>query len=384
MRRLTILLFGMAIVGCNDDVVPFSPAADAGSDAAADTTADTGTDVDPATGCETATIGATSVHGQLYTDVDASERSLWDGGAFGGPDSPLAGVTVHLMGAGETRTTASCDDGTFAFNDLANGTYFTRVEWPEGLHCRTRNCTRDAATALADGRIKIVTVGDSVPKVGDAPFFPARLAEMLAPVAEMENVNVAVPGTISEDWVPGTENFTERLAPHIDSADVVVVSVGGNDFMQYANGAFSNPQEAIAGFPDFVREVMDRVLWIKDEIEVQNPSVDFIYLLYPDYSQSDAWSEQFGMALPVIQPLVHDALEQLLDELEMEEDLVVVDLYGYFRETGFDLDDYLYDMLHFNDAGQQLYAEQLFEVLGGVTLTAEAPTAALRFAMTVE
>ena len=384
MRLKVVALLVVFAAACGDDTgsVPFD-GADTGT-----TIGDTGEsgsdasfDAVTAQGCETATPTGRSVSGQIYIDVDESERSLWDGGAFAGPDSPVAGVTVRLIGGDETLQTSTCDDGTFAFSELVDDTFFARVEWPEGALCRTRNCARDFSAALERGRVKVVTVGDSVPKVGDAPYFPARFADMVAPVAEVENVNIAVPGTVSEDWVPGTSNFDDRLAPHIASADVVVVSIGGNDFLEYANGAFSNPQEAIAGFPDFVREVMGRVLWIKDEVELRNPDADLVYLLYPDYSQSDTWADQFGFALSVIQPLVHDALEQLLDELEMEEDIVLVDFYGYYRETGLDLDNYLFDMLHFNDAGQQVYAEQLFEALGGVRLTGADATAELRFGM---
>jgi lysophospholipase L1-like esterase len=314
------------------------------------------------------------VLGQIYTDIDQSERSLWDGGSFGPTDEAVQGLTVTLIGANGSEQTETCEDGTFGFGDLEEGSYLTVVDWEDGTLCRTRNCQTGLAEAVESGRVKIVTLGDSVPVVGDAPFFPARLTDMLSPFADVENVNIAVGGTTSVDWVPGTPNFDQRFGPHLESADVVIVSLGGNDFLQYANEAFANPQEAIAGFPDFVREVMGRVLLIKDTVALQNPDADLVYLLYPDYSQSGTWSEQFGFAISIIQGLIADALEQILNELGPEEDILMVDFYGYFRETGLNLDAHLYDLLHFNDAGQQVYAERLFEVLGGVSIADEIGT----------
>ena len=375
MKRILVAAAALALAACSDDST-YTPVAttdvggaDAPSgDTGVDTTADTEADAPEPTTCETATVTGTSVIGQLYVDADGSERSLWDGGAFAAPDQGIAGRTVTLHGPDGPVETTSCADGTFGFGELGEGPYLTAVDWEDGDLCRTRNCAGGLAAAIERGRVKIVTLGDSVPVIGDAPMFPDRLEDMLSPLATIENVNIAVGGTTSEDWVPGTSNFDNRFEPHIESADVIIVSVGGNDFLEYANDAFSNPSDAIAGFPDFVREVMNRVLLVKDTVAIRNPDADLVYLLYPDYSQSDVWADQFGFAISIIQDLVGDALEQILDELGPEEDVLMVDFYGYFRETGLNLDLHLYDLLHFNDAGQQVYAERIFEILGGVSI----------------
>ncbi len=377
--KALFLLCAATTFACNDDPAVY-PMIDGGVDTGSGTDTsgtDAGVETDgglPGLTCSTATPSGTSVLGQVYVDNDQSERSLWDGGEFAAPDEGVQGLAVSLIGANGTQETETCEDGTFGFGDLDAGSYLTVVEWEDGTLCRTRNCQSGLAAAIERGRVKIVTLGDSVPVVGDAPFFPARLSDMLSPFAEIENVNIAVGGTTSIDWVPGTPNFEQRFEPHIDSADVVIVSVGGNDFLQYANGAFSNPQEAIAGFPDFVRDVMNRVLLVKDTVALRNPDADLVYLLYPDYSQSETWSEQFGFAISIIQGLVADALEQILNELGPEEEILMVDFYGYFRETGLNLDAHLYDLLHFNDAGQEVYAQRLFEVLGGVSISDDIGT----------
>ena len=52
-----------------------------------------------------------------------------------------------------------------------------------------------------------------------------------------------------------------------------------------------------------------------------------------------------------------DALEQVLVEMPMEPGMIVVDMYGAFGDE--DLTGVLYDQLHFNDEGHQIYAENL-------------------------
>ena len=74
-----------------------------------------------------------------------------------------------------------------------------------------------------------MTFGDSVPVVGDAPMFPDRLATLIGDLAEVDSRNIAVGGTLSTDWVPGSNYFENRLRPNIADADVIVISVGGND-----------------------------------------------------------------------------------------------------------------------------------------------------------
>jgi lysophospholipase L1-like esterase len=375
MKSIIFVALVLTLSACADDPVYTFSTSDTGGtvDTGADVVNEVGTDTnaDAGTSCETASPTGEALLGQIYVDADRSERSLWDGGSMGAADAALEGRIVTLHGPDGAVQTLSCADGTFGFGDLDANSYVTAVEWEDGDLCRTRNCQSGLAAAIERGRVKIVTLGDSVPVVGDAPFFPQRLADMLEVFAEVENVNIAVGGTTSVDWVPGAPNFEQRFDPHIDSADVIIVSVGGNDFLEYANGAFANPSEAIAGFPDFVREVMNRVLLVKDAVAVRNPDADLVYLLYPDYSQSETWAEQFGFAISVIQGLVADALEQILDELGPEEEILMVDFYHFFQETGLNLDAHLYDMLHFNDAGQEVYAERIFEILGGVSIADE-------------
>jgi lysophospholipase L1-like esterase len=397
IRMPLLVLCVLALAACGDDTGGFYPDAgadvgtggggtDAGTGGGTDAGGGGGTDAGggggPTESCATFAGGGTTVSGDIYVDGDQSERSLWDLGNVGAGGDAMVGVPMRIIGADGITQGVSCDDGTWGFGDLSGDTWVVDVDWAADDLCRTRNCARHFGDAVAEGRVKIVTIGDSVPVVGDAPFFPERLGGFIAPLADVEIVNNAVGGTTSEDWVPGARLYEERLAPHIADADVIIVSIGGNDFLQYVNeGAASDPIGALNGVPDFVREVMGRVVDIKDEIRSINPNIDLVYLLYPNYATSDMWSSQFGFAASFIEGAVTDALEQILNELAVSEDIILVDFYGYFRETGLDLDDYLYDQLHFNDAGQEVYARQIFEALGGATTAGDPIGLETRYAL---
>ncbi len=309
---------------------------------------------------------AAAVAGIVYTDDDDTDRSIYTGAFNVSSDTPEASLPVNLLGGASDLSTETCGDGRFFFDPVDAGTYLTEVQLPDGVLCQTRNCPHRVAGAVSSNSLTIVTAGDSVPVVGASVKFPERLAALFEPMTDVISTNIAVQGTVTDDWMPGSNNFENRLGPHIESADLIVVSLGGNDFLAYANSGMSDPQGTIDRLPAFITETMNKLLSIVDAIRERNPSVDIVYILYPDYSVSDMWSQQFGFAIGVIQPLVQQSLNQILDDLPVEEDIVLVDMYGYFEEhTELDLDDYLYDQLHVNEAGHQLYAEQIFEALGG-------------------
>ena len=65
----------------------------------------------------------------------------------------------------------------------------------------------------------MVTFGDSIAVVGDRPLFPERLVQMFSALGDVENQNLAIGGTTSEDWLPTTRYFTDRVIPNIGDAD---------------------------------------------------------------------------------------------------------------------------------------------------------------------
>ena len=63
-------------------------------------------------------------------------------------------------------------------------------------------------------------------------------------------------------------------------------------------------------------------------------------------------------------------LEGALNAIPADEPILVADMRGAL--LGIDLTSYLFDALHFSDPGQIAYAEEIFELLGGV-LVGENP-----------
>lgn len=384
---LLALVSGGALVGCgSDDTGAFYFPPDRGGDGSGDpsgpgdgsgqgsgsgegTGEGSGGEVPSGEACEAEALAEASVLFSVYVDIDASERTIYD--TPSGDDVPEPGVTVNLLGEAAEQTAVSCAGGEVPFV-VRDGIYLRDVETEE--LCRTRNCARRLPDAVREGTVRIITAGDSVPVLGASRTFPDRLAELMSPLATIDSQNLAEPGTVSEDWVPGSSLFETRIRPQIAEADVVIVSLGGNDILEYAGGALQtgDVQGALNGVSDFVRGVMERVLLIKDAIEQENPDIDFVYLLYPDYASSSTWADQFGFVLNLIGDAVVDALEQILDELPMEEDVIVADLYGHFRNAGLELGEYLDDPLHFNDPGQEIITEVIFRAVGGVRVGPDA------------
>ena len=304
------------------------------------------------------------VVGQLYTDADGGDRSRYL--AEIATDDARVEAELTLLGPDGPQIFSSCDDGRFSIDGLADGAWL--IVPPEDGRCSRRNCARNFAAAIqADGRAVIVTIGDSVPVIGDAPPFPARVKTLFEGVAEIEDRNIAVPGSVSPQWIPGT-NYYARLDAELEDADVVVISIGGNDIL----GALNDPailQDIPGAIEDtraLVVEIAGRVVDITRAIHDTNPNVDVIFALYPDYTQATG-HQLWGLARNLIGPdTMREILEGALNAIPAGEAILVADMRGAL--LGIDLTTYLYDALHFSHPGQIAYAEEIFELLGGVLI----------------
>lgn len=299
-------------------------------------------------------------HGHVYRDVDGGDRSRYAGG-FSPPDTPLEGVALRLLGS--ELELESCPLGDYVF-PAPSGLYVVAPEAHEG-DCSQRNCATRFPNAIEEGLVKIVTLGDSVPVQGAAETFPDRVAELVSALADVEEVNLAVSGTQSSDWIPGGTQF-EQVRDELVDADVVLVSLGGNDVLNFASTAdLSDLAALLTGAQATVDQVATNVRDIAAEIRVANPDADVVFCLYPDYSQATGtppWSD-LGFLPPGV---VSSLLVRARDSFAPEDDIVLVDLFGLTPELPIALDDYLADALHFNDVGHDLYAHEIFRALGGV------------------
>ncbi len=312
------------------------------------------------------------IRGWIYDDLGAPDVSMHVAGYDPAVDVAIAGMEVALLSTAGEEVTVTCDDGGFAFEDAGFGARIVAPAFETGTICNSRNCPHRLIEAIREGGVKIVTFGDSVPVIGSSVTFPAHLGERINAFAPTTSVNVAVGGTTSPQWLPGTNLFETKLLPEVAGADVVIASIGGNDLLEYANNALSGAgglTGAIEGAALKVQEIMANVLLTFTEIRKSNPDVDLIYCLYPNYAESAIWGDMLNV-FPGVQGmvvgLIADALDQVRAEIDPNADIVLVDFFAAMDAPL--LDDLLYDQLHFNDAGHVFYADEIFRTLGGVVL----------------
>jgi lysophospholipase L1-like esterase len=210
-------------------------------------------------------------------------------------------------------------------------------------------------------------------------MFPARLATLFSGLAEIDNRNVAVGGTTSRNWLPGSSLFENTLAPELPDADLIVITLGGNDIMEFISTRANDIGALLADIPgaiesakEVVRQVIENLRETVDAIRMVNPNVDIAYCLYPNYTQAE--QSFWGTVSSFLGP---EAVASVLEEARLnfpgdDPRMLLVDMFG--SAEGLPLSDYLFerngqlDPLHFNGRGQIIYAEQVFKTLGGVLI----------------
>ena len=199
-------------------------------------------------------------------------------------------------------------------------------------------------------------------------MFPDRLATLIGDLADVDSRNIAVGGTLSTDWVPGSSYFENRLRPNIADADVIVISVGGNDITSSLDAnALQNIDKAIEDTYALVADIVENIRDMAKEIRSVNPDVDIVYCLYVDYGTASIYP--WGIASAFLpEGTITNILLSARDQVPSDENIILADLFGASQKLDEPLDDYLYDALHFNDKGQTMYAQEIFVSLGGVLI----------------
>jgi lysophospholipase L1-like esterase len=311
-----------------------------------------------------------AVAGVLYYDADLGDRSAYAAQFSQGEDAPVVGHPIELISASGAVSDTSCTDGTYAFNDLQDGAYVLAPD-PFSATCLTKNCTRRFPEALREGEVKIVTMGDSLPVVGDAPYFPARVKSLFSELATIRSKNIAVGGSVSTQWLPGTSYFEDKLSPELSDADVLVMSIGGNDIVNSLDvTALQDPEGTMELIRTLIQEISDNVLTTAAKVKEINPDIDILYCLYVNYGEATIFPWNI-VANVAPEGAVEELMNGARDTIGADENIILVDLFGASAELE-NLDEYLQDALHFNDKGHTFYAEEIFKALGGV-LIGESP-----------
>ncbi|HOX47098.1 MAG TPA: SGNH/GDSL hydrolase family protein [Myxococcota bacterium] len=323
--------------------------------------------------CDTSEAGRLpSVQAAVYLDGDRSDRSVY-GSRRDPRDTFLKGVEVSLLG-GEERTFTTCGYGFAAFGQVEPGLHLVTFPLAEGQWTTSRNLPQRLPGAVRAGAIRLVAIGDSLPVMGAARRFPELVAERLGELGQVTLSNLAEAGSTTEDWLPGQPNFEASRAA-LAEADLLLVSLGGNDVLYFADEKFSSGDMAglYDGLLPFLTEVLARIRAILAAVRVDNPSVDVAWLLYPNYGRSERWGEWVGEALqPSVVAKLDEGLTLLRDAFSPQDRILLVDVYQAWAEVP-RLDDYLIDELHFNPAGHDLVADEFLKALGGARLDGERP-----------
>lgn len=299
--------------------------------------------------------------GTIYVDADNRANSEYD--------HPIetyradAEITSIALVTTEKRFDGqSCPDGTFR---IAEGfaPFVVNLETPETV--TSRNAGRFITDAVESEDMRIVVFGDSIPVFGPTPYFPNILRTKLQPWTDVDLENIAVSGSTSDEWIPGSVHFESRLRAQLGEADLIVFSLGGNDLQDFAYGLDpNNVTEEIGKIPAVVDQIILNLGLIIDEVRALNPDADIVWLLYPNYARSTAWAE---ILTPQYASIGITFLESTLKDVRKrmaEKDILILDMLGATAET--DLDTLLIDPLHLNADGHQFWANELFKLLGGV------------------
>ena len=226
------------------------------------------------------------------------------------------------------------------------------------------------AAVEAGDPVHILAIGDSLPVQGAQPTFPLRLADRLSPLVDTTVDNAAVSGSTSTQWLPGGAYWTSNVEPGLANADIVLISIGGNDFLNLAASAnIGNIPQVLADAEALLVEVVDNVRTIAAEIHEVRPEADVVFTLYVDYSQSNISPWDLVSLLPA--GTIYDLLADARSMMPPEDEVVVVDVLEPSTMLDVPLDDLLVDPLHFSDAGHDFYADEIFATLGGVVASDE-------------
>ena len=345
--------------------------ADTSADLVEDIHVDVETVEDMAMGIVCPEVDPGGVSGVLYEDLDDTSNS-WHDQDFTDNDAALVGVSVTLLSSDGERETQSCDTGLFSFGVIEDGVHLLDID--HDAVSTSTNHARRFPDAVREGAVKVVTFGDSIPSAGSTPRFPSQFATLSSPLATIENINIAIPGTTSAEWLPGGSYFDQRLLGELSDADVIVFSLGGNDLGSFLNdfsGAIDINQAL--GLVDDVEARIDEVevnlRVIIAAIRAQAPNADIAWMIYPNYAGSDEWKQLTGEYADTVQLYVSRMLRDTRRDMSDVEGLIIVDILGAVVSA--ELNGYLVDPLHLNTAGHKRYAELLFMTLGGVRVGAE-------------
>jgi lysophospholipase L1-like esterase len=206
--------------------------------------------------------------------------------------------------------------------------------------------------------IKVVSIGDSLTEgVGDSTgrggYLPylEKLLENEKAIKDAEFYNFGVKGHRTTQLLDRLE--TSEVKEAIKEADMVVITIGGNDVMKVVHENFSDlTLQDFEGEKSLYEKRLNKIV---DTVKTLNP--DSTVLLLGLYNPFFKWFSDIKEMNQVISDW-NDASKTILSQYDKAYFVEVADI---FMESPENL---LYkDHFHPNDKGYQLIAERMFETL---------------------
>jgi len=309
-------------------------------------------------------VHAQDISGTVYADFpDYSQTDLFQ--RYSGRDFGLPDVYVHLFDKSGNSSLAKTDaDGDYTFKGLQPASYFVFAEIPKDAEsCTSHNNVVALREWFKKGSIKYVTFGDSTTVYGDPVPYPSRLNSMLQAFFNVDFNNVGVSGSTTSDWLPGTNSYYDKNVGLFKDADLIVVSLGGNDLAGGAQDYDINEAKAA------MKQAEINIGTILSALRTLNHGAVIVVTIYPNYSLADQYWLQYVSSdwIGLIQVGMDAMIRDMRTYLSNIPYVILADCYMSFK--GLDMNDYMHDPIHPNGNGHQLYAETVFSALGGVVVT---------------
>jgi lysophospholipase L1-like esterase len=297
---------------------------------------------------------------RVFADVNASAKTDLVQ-TLAGPDYPLPDVTVELRDGETLDAVVTGPDGWTTAIGPASGVVLMTPRVAGDPPCTTHNTAQRLPAVIdADAPIVYVALGDSTPVVGSDTPYPARLAALLESLGPVQATNLARAGSTTRDWVPGARFFEQSKAT-VAEADLVTLSLGGNDLQE---AAFSDDPFTII---EVAEEAIQNLVLVIEGLQTLNPDMDLVVTVYANYAMSDLWANWVPADyLELVRSGMGMILEQMRDALVARDDVLIGDCYEALLNQ--DVNPYMFDEIHLNDAGHALYAEVILRSLGGALL----------------
>ncbi|WP_059170799.1 SGNH/GDSL hydrolase family protein [Bacillus sp. FJAT-27445] len=218
-----------------------------------------------------------------------------------------------------------------------------------------------SVTAIGDSLTE--GVGDSTQTGGYLPYLK-QLLEKEKGIKEANIVNYGIKGTRSDQLLARLQQ--KKVIAGIRKADMVVITIGGNDVMKVARSNILNMQ--IKDFKKEERSYLKRLDQIIQVIRSENPGATVVLIgIYNPFMQ---WFPE----VVELDQIVSDWNESEKALLSQYPETYFVEISDLFRDGDESL--LFDDQFHPNDKGYQLIAERVYETLEDDALPAFAKKSA--------